>query len=221
MGPTISNAHHRRLVVPPPPTPRIPTVEILKLTGNPGFELRGHEERLRALRARRTDLEVERIVAGTELRAARAGSGPEVPGAAAGAVVDALDRLRRLESSHAARLAFIDTGARSHEDLLQCLQDGDHALAAWLDADREGAGAGGQRTAKRVFAAVLLRDTRARRGGASRVSRAAGSGRRGDVVSVVDRPGSSVAADERAAQVRGAPAGSACGLDRRCGARAS
>ena len=119
--------------------------------GSKLLELRGHEERLRALRARRTDLEVERIVAGTELRAARAGSGPEVPGAAAGAVVDALDRLRRLESSHAARLAFIDTGARSHEDLLQCLQAGDDALAAWLDADREGAGAGGQRTAKRVL----------------------------------------------------------------------
>ena len=136
----MSNERHRGA------GPARPSTEGSKL-----LELRGHEERLRALRARRTDLEVERIVAGTELRAARAGSGPEVPGAAAGAVVDALDRLRWLESSHAARLAFIDTGARSHEDLLQRLQGGDDALAAWLDADREGAGAGGQRTAKRVL----------------------------------------------------------------------
>ena len=136
----MSNERHRGA------GPARPSTEGSKL-----LELRGHEERLRALRARRTDLEVERIVAGTELRAARAGSGPEVPGAAAGAVVDALDRLRRLESSHAARLAFIDTGARSHEDLLQRLQAGDDALAAWLGADRERAGAGGLRTAKRVL----------------------------------------------------------------------
>ena len=124
--------------------------------GSTLLELRAHEERLHALCARRIDLEVERIVAESELRAVRAGSGPEVPGAAAGAVVDALDRLRRLESSHAARLAFIDTGARSHEELLQRLQAGDDALGAWLGADREGAGAGGRRTAKQVLLAVCF-----------------------------------------------------------------
>ena len=97
-------------------------------------ELRGHEERLDALRAKRTDLEVERIVAGTELRAARIDSGPEATGADAAAIVDALDRLRRLESQSSACLA---AGGRSHDDLIECLRAGDEALDAWLDADRD------------------------------------------------------------------------------------
>ena len=119
--------------------------------GSTLLELRAHEERLNALRARRIDLEVERIVAESELRAVRADSARDIPGASAGTVIDALDRLRRLESTRAAHVAFIDTGARSHEELLQRLQAGDDALGAWLGADREGAGAGGQRTAKRVL----------------------------------------------------------------------
>ena len=106
---------------------------------------------MNALRARRIDLEVERIVAESELRAVRADSARDIPGASAGTVIDALDRLRRLESTRAAHVAFIDTGARSHEELLQRLQAGDDALGAWLGSDREGAGAGGQRTAKRVL----------------------------------------------------------------------
>ena len=109
-----------------------------------------------ALRARRIDVEVERIVAESELRAVRAGSARDIPGASAGTVVDALDRLRGLESTRAVHVAFIDTGARSHEDLLQRLQAGDDALAAWLDADRERAGAGGQRTAKWVLLVVCF-----------------------------------------------------------------
>ena len=119
--------------------------------GSTLLELRAHEERLNALRARRIDLEVERIVAESELPAVRADSARDIPGASAGTVIDALDRLRRLESTRAAHVAFIDTGARSHEELLQRLQAGDDALGAWLGADREGAGAGGQRTAKRVL----------------------------------------------------------------------
>ena len=106
---------------------------------------------MNALRARRIDLEVERIVAESELRAVRADSARDIPGASAGTVIDALDRLRRLESTRAAHVAFINTGARSHEELLQRLQAGDDTLGAWLGADREGAGAGGQRTAKRVL----------------------------------------------------------------------
>ena len=124
--------------------------------GSTLLELRAHEERLNALRARRIDVEVERIVAESELRAVRAGSAQDIPGASAGTVVDALDRLRGLESTRAVHVAFIDTGARSHEDLLQRLQAGDDALAAWLDADREGAGAGGLRTAKQVLLVVCF-----------------------------------------------------------------
>ena len=90
--------------------------------GSTLLELRAHEERLNALRARRIDLEVERIVAESELRAVRAGSVRDIPGASAGTVVDALDRLRGLESTRAVHVAFIDTGTRSHEDLLQRLQ---------------------------------------------------------------------------------------------------
>ncbi len=119
--------------------------------------LRGHEERLRALRARRTDLEVERIVAGVALRSARSGaSAVEVPGADAGAVVEALDRLRRLESGHAARLASADTGAGSPDELLERLRAGDDALGAWLDADREDAGAAGRRVAKQALLVACL-----------------------------------------------------------------
>ena len=120
--------------------------------------LRGHEERLRALRARRTDLEVERIMAGVALRSARSGaSAVEVPGADAGAVVEALDRLRRLESGHAARLAFATAGAGSHDELLERLRAGDDALGAWLDADREDAGATtGRRVAKQALLVACL-----------------------------------------------------------------
>ena len=53
-------------------------------------------------------------------------------------------------------LALIDTGARSHEELLQRLQAGDDALGAWLGADRERAGAGGRRTAKQVLLVVCF-----------------------------------------------------------------
>ena len=111
---------------------------------------------MNALRARRIDLEVERIVAESELRAVQAGSARDIPGASAGTVVDALDRLRRLESTRAAHVALIDTGARSHEELLQRLQAGDDALGAWLGADRERAGAGGLRTAKQVLLVVCF-----------------------------------------------------------------
>ena len=124
--------------------------------GSTLLELRAHEERLNALRARRIDLEVERIVAESELRAVRAGSARDIPGASAGTVVDALDRLRRLESTRAVHVAFIDTGARSHEDLLQRLQAGDDALGAWLGADRERAGADGRRTANQVLLVVCF-----------------------------------------------------------------
>ena len=121
------------------------------------LELRGHEERLEALRARRIDLEVERIVAETDLRTTRAGSAPKTCGAAAAAVVDVLDRLRRLESAHAAHAAIVDTGARSTGELLQRLQAGDDALVAWLAADHEDAGASsGRRIAKQALLAVCL-----------------------------------------------------------------
>ena len=120
-------------------------------------ELRDRETRLDALRARRTDLEVERIVAAVELRATRTLTGPkELSGACASAIVDALDRLRRLESRHAAHLAFGKAGARSHEELLDRLHAGDEALEAWLDAEPADAQAGGHRTAKRVLPIVCL-----------------------------------------------------------------
>ena len=117
-------------------------------------ELRGHEERLEALRVRRTDLEVERIVAGTELRAARTGSGPETTGADAAAIVDALDRLRRLESQSS---AYLVAGVRSHDELIERLRAGDEALGAWLDADHEDAGASaGGRIARRALLVACL-----------------------------------------------------------------
>ena len=120
-------------------------------------ELRGHEERLEALRGRRTDLEVERIVAETELRAARTGSAPQATGAAAAAIVDALDRLQRLETQHSAHLAFVGAGIRSNDELIERLRAGDDALGAWLDAGRETAGASsGGRIAKQALFVICL-----------------------------------------------------------------
>ena len=117
-------------------------------------ELRGHEERLEALRAKRTDLEVERIVARTALRAARTGSEPEATGADATTIVDALDRLRRLESQSSAYLA---AGVRSHDELIERLRAGDDALGAWLDADRDDSGAStGGRIARRALLVACL-----------------------------------------------------------------
>ena len=120
-------------------------------------ELRGHEERLEVLRARRTDLAVERIVAGAKWRAARSGVVPKVSGEKAAAVVDALGRLRRIESRHCAHLAFVEAGVRSHEDLLERLHSGDDALQAWLEADSEDAGAasGGRILRKALLGACL------------------------------------------------------------------
>ena len=119
-------------------------------------ELRGHEERLEALRARRTDLEVERIAAEVALRATRAGPGPDVPGAHADAVVTALDRLRRLESRHCAQRAYTDAGVRSQEELIERLHAGDGALGAWLEAGRASEGAAGRRIARRALLVACL-----------------------------------------------------------------
>ena len=118
-------------------------------------ELRGHEERLEVLRAKRTDLEVERIVARTALRAARNGSEPEVTGGDAAAIVDALDRIRRLESLSSAR--FATAGAGSHDELIERLRAGDEALGAWLDAERDEAGASsGGRIARQALLVACL-----------------------------------------------------------------
>ena len=118
-------------------------------------ELRGLAERLEVLRAKRTDLEVERIVARTALRAARIGSVPEVAGGGAAAIVDALDRIRRLESRSSARLAT--AGAGSREELIARLRAGEEALGAWLDAERDGAGAAsGGRIARQALLAACL-----------------------------------------------------------------
>ena len=120
-------------------------------------ELRGHEERLEALRGRRTDLEVERIVARAALRSSRTGSGPRVAGADAAAIVDALDRLRRLDSQHSAHIAFIEAGVRSHDELLERLRAGDDALGTWLEAGREDSGTwSSRRIAKQALFAVCL-----------------------------------------------------------------
>ena len=121
-------------------------------------ELRGREARLEALRARRTDLEVERIAAEVALRVALAGagSGPDVPGTQADAVVKALDRLRRLEARHCAQRAYADAGVRSYEDLIERLHAGDDALGAWLEAGRANEGAAGRRVAKRALLVVCL-----------------------------------------------------------------
>ena len=129
--------------------PRLPSEELA--------ELRGHEERLEALRGRRTDLEVERIVAETALRTARTSSGPDVAGTDAAAIIDALDRVRRLESQHSAHLAFTRAGVRSHEDRLERLRAGDDALGAWFEAGRadEGASAG-RRIAKQALLVACL-----------------------------------------------------------------
>ena len=116
-------------------------------------DLRGHEERLEALRAKRTDLEVERIVARTALRAARIGSEPEVTGGDAAAIVDALDRIRRLESQSSARLAT----SGSHDELITRLRAGDEALGAWLDAERDEAGVSSAgRIARRALLVACL-----------------------------------------------------------------
>ena len=120
-------------------------------------ELRGHEERLEALRERRTDLEVERIVARTALRSVRTGSGPEATGADAAAIVDALDRIRRLESQSSAHLAAAGAGVRSRDELIERLRAGDEALGAWLDADRDDTRASsGARTAKQALLVACL-----------------------------------------------------------------
>jgi len=120
-------------------------------------ELRGHEERLEALRDRRTDLEVERIVAGAALRSSRTDSDLEVAGADAAAIVDALDRLRRLDSQNSAHLAFAEAGVRSHDELLERLRAGDDALGAWLEAGREDTGASSaRRIARQALFAVCL-----------------------------------------------------------------
>ena len=119
-------------------------------------ELRGHEGRLEALRARRTDLEVERIAAEVALRAARAGPDPDVPGAQADAVVKALDRLRRLESLHSAQHAYADTGVRSQDELIERLHAGDDALGAWLEAGRASEGAAGRRIAGQALLVACL-----------------------------------------------------------------
>ena len=116
-------------------------------------ELRGHEERLEALRAKRTDLEVERIIARTALRALRIGSEPEVTGGEAAAIVDAFDRIRRLESRSSAHLAAVRAGVRSRDELLERLRAGDEALGAWLDADCDDAGAS---TSGRIARQALL-----------------------------------------------------------------
>lgn len=110
-------------------------------------ELRGHEERMHALRNRRIDLEVERIVATTELRTMRTEAGAEIPGAAASSVIDALDRLRSLESRRAALLASAGGDDDTREALLKRLQAGTDALGTWLDADRARAESRGMRIA--------------------------------------------------------------------------
>ena len=143
---SMSSEHHRR-----EEPARLPCKES-KLV-----ELRGHEERLETLRDRRTDLEVERIVAGAALRSSRADSDPKVSGAEAAAIVDALDRLRRLESQHSAHLAFAGAGVRSHDEMLERLRAGGDALGAWLEAGREDTGASSaRRIAKQALFAVCL-----------------------------------------------------------------
>ena len=141
----MSGEHHRSA------EPARPPFDESKLA-----ELRGREERLETLRARRTDLEVERIAAEVALRAARAGSSPDVPGAQADAVVQALDRLRRLESRHSAQRAYADAGVRSREELIERLRAGDDALGAWLEAGRADEGAAGRRIARRALLVACL-----------------------------------------------------------------
>lgn len=126
--------------------------------GSKLVELRGHEERLEALRERRTDLEVERIVARAALRCVRTGSGPpEASGADAAAIVDALDRIRRLESQSSVHLAAAGAGVRSRDELIERLRAGDEALGAWLDADRDDTRASsGARTARQALLVACL-----------------------------------------------------------------
>ena len=142
----MNSEHHRRGAAPRPSSGQSRLAE-----------LRGREERLEALRERRTDLEVERIVAEVELRGALGEARPEVSGAKAGAIVDALDRVRRLESERSARLAFAEAGVRSHDELLARLRAGDDALGAWMAADREDAGSSsGRRIARRALLGACL-----------------------------------------------------------------
>ncbi|MDD9981944.1 MAG: hypothetical protein OXU81_11400, partial [Gammaproteobacteria bacterium] len=116
-----------------------------------------HEERLEALRDRRTDLEVERIVAGAASRTSRIDSDLEVAGADAAAIVEALDRLRRLDSRNSAHLALAGAGVRSHDELLERLRAGDDALGAWLEAGREDtAASSARRIARQALFAVCL-----------------------------------------------------------------
>ena len=119
-------------------------------------ELRERETRLGALRAKRTDLEVERIVAEVELHAARSGPDAHASGEDAAAIVDALDRLHRIELQLSARRAYAKAGIRSHDDLLERLHAGDEALGAWLDAGRDDSGATGPRIAKQALLAACL-----------------------------------------------------------------
>ena len=111
---------------------------------------------MEALRVRRTDLEVERIAAGVALRAARTEADPKVSGAQADAIVDALDRLRRLESRHCAQLAYAGAGVRSQEALIERLRAGDDALGAWIEAGHGDEGAAGRRIAKQALLVVCL-----------------------------------------------------------------
>ena len=75
----------------------------------------------------------------------------------AAAILDALDRLRRLESRHCADLAFARAGVRTQEELIEHLLAADDALSAWLEADRGDAGASsGRRIAKQVLLAICL-----------------------------------------------------------------
>ena len=119
-------------------------------------ELRGHEERLEALRARRTDCEVERIVAKAALRTARTDSGPEVSGPDAATIADALARLRRLESQYSAHRAFAEAGVRSGDEMIERLRAGDDVLGAWLAADRDDAGPARGRIAKQALLVACL-----------------------------------------------------------------
>ena len=81
----------------------------------------------------------------------------EVAGADAAAIVEALDRLRRLDSRNSAHLALAGAGVRSHDELLERLRAGNDALGAWLEAGREDTGASSaRRIAWQALFAVCL-----------------------------------------------------------------
>ena len=91
------------------------------------------------------------------MRSVRTGSGPEAAGADAAAIVDAIDRLRRLETQSSAHTAAAGAGVRSHDELIEHLRAGDEALGAWLDADRDNASASsGARTARQALLVACL-----------------------------------------------------------------